>query len=148
MVATLTPDQWQTINRYKVARLATIDPNNLPHNLPICFACDADSIYSPLDEKPKRVLPGQLQRVRNVDAHPDVAFLVDTYADDWNKLSWIMVRGTADFLNPGDPEHNSAVRLLRAKYAQYREMAIDQQPILRIRPTNVSSWAWAAGGAA
>jgi hypothetical protein len=32
------------------------------------------------------------------------------------------------------------IDLLRAKYPQYRQMAIDQQPALRITPTSVVSW--------
>jgi hypothetical protein len=50
------------------------------------------------------------------------------------------VRGRAALLEPGTPEHAAAVALLRAKYPQYRAMAIEAQPIICIRPTRGSFW--------
>ena len=38
------------------------------------------------------------------------------------------------------PLAKTLMDLLRARYSQYRQMAIDQQPVLRITPTSVVSW--------
>jgi hypothetical protein len=37
-------------------------------------------------------------------------------------------------------KHRKAVNLLRRKYPQYRLMAIDQRPLIVIRPTRITSW--------
>ena len=40
----------------KVARLATVDADNRPNVVPICFACgEKGIIYSAIDSKPKSV---------------------------------------------------------------------------------------------
>jgi PPOX class probable F420-dependent enzyme len=108
--------------------------------VPICYASDGRAIYSALDQKPKRVAPVALKRVRNLLAHPDVALVVDDYAEDWSQLAYLLVRGHATLLEPGTPDHAAAVALLRAKYAQYRAMAIEAQPIICIRPTRGYLW--------
>ncbi|HLH73265.1 MAG TPA: pyridoxamine 5'-phosphate oxidase family protein, partial [Chloroflexota bacterium] len=79
----LSDEQWRKLASYRVARLATVNPRGRPQIVPICFAVDGVAIYSALDEKPKRVRPGELSRVRNLLSHPDVALLVDDYSEDW-----------------------------------------------------------------
>ena len=125
---------------HRVARLATTDATGRPSVVPICYADDGCAIYSALDQKPKRVAPAALQRVRNLRAHPEVALLVDDYAEDWSQLAYLLVRGHAALLEPSSPDHAAAVALLRAKYAQYRAMAIETQPIICIRPTRGYLW--------
>jgi PPOX class probable F420-dependent enzyme len=98
----------------RVARLATIDPQGRPHVVPICFALEGDTLYTAVDEKPKR--SRSLQRLRNIEAHPRVEVLIDHYDDDWTKLWWVRLRGVARIV---DDRH--AVELLAAKYAQYAE---------------------------
>ncbi len=126
---------------HRVARLATVDPDGTPSVVPICYALDAAAIYSPLDAKPKRVPPRALRRVRNLLARPAVALVVDDYAEDWSCLAHLIVRGQADLLEPGEPEHALAVAQLRARYPQYHRMAIEAQPVIRIVPTRWRFWA-------
>ena len=57
----------------RVARLATADAGGQPHVVPVCFAVDGRTIYTPLDEKLKRVAPRRLRRVRNIEANPRIA---------------------------------------------------------------------------
>ena len=123
-----------------MAHLATTDADGRTSVVPICYADDGRAIYSALDQKPKRVAPAALQRVRNLRAHPEVALLVDDYAEDWSQLAYLLVRGRAELLEPGTPDHAAAVALLRAKYVQYQVMAIEAQPIICIRPTRGYLW--------
>jgi PPOX class probable F420-dependent enzyme len=128
------------IQAHRVARLATTDAQGQPFAVPICYAFDGHFVYSALDEKPKTVEPTRLKRVRNIQANPRVALVIDDYAEDWRALAYIQLRGRADLLPVGSEAHAGAVRLLRAKYPQYEQMAIDQQPILRITPEAIVTW--------
>jgi PPOX class probable F420-dependent enzyme len=100
-----------------VARLATVDADGRPHLVPCCFALDGDVAYSVVDHKPKRSTA--LRRLDNIRAHPEVCLLVDHYEDDWSALWWVRLDGTARVVADG-PEHERAIVLLCAKYAQYR----------------------------
>jgi PPOX class probable F420-dependent enzyme len=125
---------------HRVARLATADAQGQPFVVPICYIFDGGVFYSALDEKPKNVAPTHLKRVRNILANPQVSLVVDDYEEDWSRLVYIQIRGQAALVNPDIEEHAAAIRLLRAKYPQYRQMAIDRQPVLRITPTSIVSW--------
>ena len=110
--------------------------------VPICYAFDGNYFFTPIDEKPKSVAAGDLKRVRNIKANSRVALVIDHYSEDWSELTYVLVSGEAEIIEPsmGDPEHARAVTLLREKYRQYREMAIDQRPIIRITPRRFKSW--------
>ena len=137
----LSAAAWDYLATHRVGHLATVTAAGHPSVVPICYVVDRQAIYSALDEKPKQVAPEALQRVRNLRAHPDVALIVDDYAEDWAQLAYLLVHGRADLLQPGAPDHSAAVALLRAKYPQYQTMTIEAQPIIRIRPTRSTFWA-------
>ena len=131
----------------RVARLATIDAEGRPHLLPVCFAFDGRVFYSAVDRKPKR--GRSLARLRNIAANPDVALLVDHYEDNWEKLQYVLVRGKARLLRPAERQARTrALRLLRAKYPQYRaydarlqgSLLPDDAPIIAITPRRVTFW--------
>jgi coenzyme F420-0:L-glutamate ligase/coenzyme F420-1:gamma-L-glutamate ligase len=137
----LTTPAWDYLATHRVGHLATVDAAGKPSVVPICYAVDGQAIYSALDEKPKRVAPEALRRVRNLLARPHVALVVDDYSEEWARLAYLLVRGRADLLAPGAPIHAAAVALLRAKYTQYQAMAIEERPIVRILPTRSTFWA-------
>ena len=136
----LSLDQWAYLRRHRVGRLATVDPNGVPSLVPLCFADDGIVIYSALDAKPKRVAPTDLKRVRNLLQNPQVAFLVDDYSEDWTQLAYLTIHGQAGLLAPGTAEHARAIALLRERYPQYEAMPIEEQPVIRIKPTSAKSW--------
>jgi coenzyme F420-0:L-glutamate ligase/coenzyme F420-1:gamma-L-glutamate ligase len=138
--ATLSPEQTAFLVRRRVARLATADAAGRPHAVPVCFAYAPGSIFVALDEKPKNVPVTRLKRVRNILENPDVALVADRYAEDWNLLAFVMVRGRAELLDPDTEEHAAAVRLLRGKYHQYEAMTIEENPVIAIRAEKVASW--------
>jgi coenzyme F420-0:L-glutamate ligase/coenzyme F420-1:gamma-L-glutamate ligase len=138
--APLDDRAWRYLADHRVAHLATRDAAGRPYVVPLCYASDGGAIYSALDQKPKRVDAVALKRVRNLLAQPEVALLVDDYSEDWSRLAYLLVRGRAELLHPGGPDHAAAVARLRAKYAQYRAMPIETQPIICIRPRRWSFW--------
>jgi PPOX class probable F420-dependent enzyme len=131
------------IRSHRVARLATTSFDRQPAVIPICYVFDGERIYTPIDEKPKSVDAGSLKRIRNIRANPNVALVVDDYSEDWSKLVYVLISGTAEIISPSDDasEHTRAVELLREKYLQYRAMAIDDRPIIRITPSRIKRWA-------
>jgi PPOX class probable F420-dependent enzyme len=127
----------------RVARLATADRAGRPYVVPVCFAVEGERAYIALDAKPKSVAPTRLKRVRNIQENPHVALLADHYSEDWSRLSYVLVSGTASLALPTEPEHMAAVALLRDKYPQYAHMPIEDQPVIAIalEPAHV----WQAG---
>jgi PPOX class probable F420-dependent enzyme len=124
----------------RVGRLATADADGRPHAVPVCFAFAGDALVTPIDEKPKSVSPTELRRSRDVAVNPRVALVVDHYVEDWSRLGWVQVRGTATHLDPGEPGHSTGVRSLREKYDQYTDHALEERPAIRIAPGSVRSW--------
>ena len=136
----LTPKQLAFLAARRTATLATADAAGAPHALPVCFLADADAVYIAIDEKPKFGDPRRLKRLRNIAANPQVALVADRYDDaDWSRLGWVMVRGRAEILGHG-AEYADAQARLKARYPQYREMALDGLPVIAIRIERVASW--------
>jgi PPOX class probable F420-dependent enzyme len=129
----------QFIERQRVARLATVDEKRQPHVVPIVYAFDGERLFTPLDAKPKRVGPHQLRRVRNIQANPHVAVVIDEYSDDWRNLAWVQIRGLATLV-PSGPEYQAGLALLEARYPQYAVMPLVGRPILVIQARYITSW--------
>jgi PPOX class probable F420-dependent enzyme len=115
-----------------VARLATVDSDGRPHVVPICFVIDGSTLYTAIDEKPKRTR--RLKRLENIAANPQVEVLVDHYEDDWSRLWWVRLRGRARIVE--DPR---AVDLLAAKYDQYRERP-PEGPVIAVEIEERHEW--------
>lgn len=124
----------------RVAYFATTDKLGQPHVIPICFVYDGKHFYSPIDEKPKRIAPTKLKRLRNIADNPNVALVIDRYDEDWRKLGYVLIFGKARLLRSGD-KHQRAVKLLRDKYRQYRLMAIQARPMIVVSPKRFVNWA-------
>lgn len=136
------PDEVQEFLREgRVARLATRGRNGTPSIVPICYAYDGNSLYTPLDEKPKTVPYEQLARVRNILADPRVCVLADHYEENWSRLAYVQVYGTALLTKEGK-EWRRALELLQEKYPQYTDMGIARKavPVIRIVPRRVRMW--------
>lgn len=135
---------WQAelTDTLRVARLATVTPEGAPHVVPVCYARDAGSFVTPVDEKPKT--SRRLARLRNIAHQAKVSLLFDRYSDDWTALAWVRVDGLATVLERGD-ERPAALDALRARYPQYRQMALEALPLIVIEPIAVAGWRWANG---
>ena len=127
------------VESMRVARLATADANGVPHVVPICYALIGDDLYVTIDEKPKHPDVRAMKRLRNIEANPAAAVVVDRYDEDWSRLAWVMLRGRADVLDHGD-EHDRAQAGLRERYPQYRTMRIESLPVIALRIARVTAW--------
>jgi coenzyme F420-0:L-glutamate ligase / coenzyme F420-1:gamma-L-glutamate ligase len=143
----LEPWERALLDEQPAAHLATVSAEGVVSNLPVVFALVGDLIAIPLDGKPKRVDPQQLRRVRDIAAHPQVALVVDRYAEDWGRLAWVQVRGQAALIADGE-RHAQAIAALRARYPQYQRVPLAGRPVLLITPEEIRSWRAAQGGGA
>ena len=134
------------LTTWPIARLATLNLDGSPHQIPIVFSWHDGCFWSPIDGKPKR--GGQPTRVDNAIANPVASLLIDKYDVDWTQLWWIRaeLEVTVIRLNEVNPEMlqqgRRAERKLVEKYPQYESTAVLREPatILSMRPTAMMSW--------
>lgn len=144
-------DQGQARRRLtaaRVARLATVTPDGLPHVVPVVFAVVQDVLYTAVDSKPKTTTA--LQRLANIAAGGRASLLADHYTEDWSTLWWVRVDGSAQVLTVGEkdlatptmrsPAGQVGVGLdaLTRKYPQY----LDQPPPGPVIALHITRWRW------
>jgi PPOX class probable F420-dependent enzyme len=123
----------------RVARLATVSADGTPHLVPIVFALLGETIYSVVDDKPKRTT--NLRRLENVRASGRASLLADHYEEDWTQLWWVRADGAARTLAPDEPEARRALEALRQRYPR-------QRPIGPVLAVDVERWTGWLGGSA
>jgi coenzyme F420-0:L-glutamate ligase/coenzyme F420-1:gamma-L-glutamate ligase len=137
----LTPEVVAFLERQRIAHLATASDRGEPHVVPVCFAVLRQSVYSAIDEKPKRGEPYALRRIRNVLSNPQATLVADVYDDrDWTRLGFVLLYGKARLIEPGADEHTRALTRLRQRYVQYASMALEQRPVLALDVERVTTW--------
>jgi PPOX class probable F420-dependent enzyme len=114
----IDPGLRRRVARARVGHLATSDGTR-PSVVPVCFVLLGDTLYQAIDAKPKSVNAGQLRRVKNIQANPKAALLIDHYVEDWRRLWWVLLRGRARLV-VDTRERQRAIAALRRKYPQYR----------------------------
>jgi PPOX class probable F420-dependent enzyme len=135
----LSADERQFLNGQRIAHLASLDEQAIPHVVPICFVVVGSNLYSSIDGKPKARSWVPLKRLRNIQSNPNVSVVVDRYEEDWRRLGWVLLWGRAEILAAGS-EHDRAQELLRGRYPQYRAMQISQYPVIAVRIARTASW--------
>jgi PPOX class probable F420-dependent enzyme len=118
----------------RVARLATAGADGRPHVVPICFVLDGDTLYTAVDQKPKRTRA--LRRLRNIEENPWVEVVIDHYEEDWTQLWWVRLRGRARVVDLDE----RVLGLLVEKYPQYRETP-PPGPLIEVAIEARSQWA-------
>jgi PPOX class probable F420-dependent enzyme len=143
--ALLDPAELAFLVAARRAILATIDPGGQPRLVPICFivAAVADEplrLLTPLDDKPKATDDKRaLARLRDIAARPAVSVLVERWDEDWTRLAWLRLHGTASLLDPAVVPGDAASRL-RGKYPQYAMHDLESSPMIAIRIEHARSW--------
>ncbi|WP_328387975.1 TIGR03668 family PPOX class F420-dependent oxidoreductase [Nocardia sp. NBC_00416] len=121
----------------RVARLATVTAEGLPHIVPIVFAVAGDIVYTAVDAKPKSTTA--LHRLANIEANPNIAVLADFYDEDWSRLWWVRADGPAR-IAAGD-EARQGLDRLTARYPVY----VAQPPPGPVIALDIRRWSgWAA----
>jgi PPOX class probable F420-dependent enzyme len=140
----LTPVERTFAERHRVARLATADGHGTPHVIPVVYATTDVAVYFIVDDKPKGTRTG-LKRLRNIERNPQVALLIDDYAEDWTALAYLLIHGRAAVVADRE-EYLHALGKLRDRYPQYRSMplAFESHPMVRIVHERSHFWQAAA----
>jgi len=125
------------VRNARSARLATADADGVPHVVPIVFAvADMHTLVAAIDHKPKTTY--NLKRLRNIVVRPEVSILVDHYEDDWSRLWWVRLDGTAR-VEADDQLRKQHLGPLIAKYRQYLERP-PRGPVIIVEIKTVRSW--------
>lgn len=137
----LTEERIQNLlDRWPVARLATLRPDGSPHQVPIVFARSGERLVSPVDGKPKT--GGELARVPQIERSPAVSLLLDEYAEDWSRLWWIQIDAVGRIVRGVGPAEEELVQALEAKYPQYGAVPVLREPatLLVFEVRQIRSW--------
>ena len=124
------------VSAARVARLATAGAGGVPHVVPVVFVVQGETLYWAVDGKPKR--SRRLKRIDNIEANPNVDVIVDHYEEDWTRVWWVRLSGTARILSEG-PERGAALGALTQKYPQYRTDP-PSGPVVAIDVVRWTSW--------
>ena len=135
-----TSEARRHLSESRTARLATVSDDGRPHLVPIVFALEGDTLYFAVDAKPKRTT--NLQRLKNIAANPAVSVLADHYEEDWKKLWWVRLDGTARIVTD-EAEARRATDLLVQRYEQYAN-ARPGGPVVAIHIDRLTGWSGAA----
>jgi PPOX class probable F420-dependent enzyme len=122
------------LERERVARVATISPNGVPHVVPVCHVLEDSKIYFAADKDSKKV--------KNLRVHPEAALEVDLYSEDWPRLAGAVITGPATFIERG-PRFRKLRSLLYKKYPQYvDESALEEGEVVMVEviPRRLVSW--------
>jgi PPOX class probable F420-dependent enzyme len=125
------------LEQARVAHLGLLDDEGRPRVLPVTFAVYGRSLWTAVDQKPKREPEREPARIRFLRRSPGAALTVDRYDDDWRRLAWVQVLGDVTVLPIDDAP--DALAALTAKYAQY-ESEPPPGPLLRMDPRRVLCW--------
>ncbi len=131
-----TAEARERVAHARVARLATVRPDGSPHVVAVTFALDGDTVVTAVDDKPKRTWA--LQRLRNIDENPAAGLLVDHYEEDWSRLWWVRLDGTAVVVRD-EPRRTALLPPLVAKYVHYRESP-PAGPVIVLTVRSVTTW--------
>jgi PPOX class probable F420-dependent enzyme len=126
------------LSEARVAHLATAGDDGRPHIVPIVFVLHGNALYFAVDAKPKQTR--NLQRLKNIAANPAVSVLVDHYEDDWTRLWWVRIDGTARVVTD-DAHARHVTDLLVQKYNQYRN-ARPEGPVVAVQIDRITGWSF------
>jgi PPOX class probable F420-dependent enzyme len=138
-VPTLDPDDAAArFAAARVARLATVSGEGVPHLVPVVFAVVGSRVLIAVDGKPKRTR--SLRRLANIADDPAVCLLADEYAEDWSELWWVRADGRA-VVRDDDGALAEARSALGARYPQH----VADPPAGPVIEVTVARWSgWTA----
>ena len=122
----------------RVARLATVSGDGVPHLVPVVFAVAGSRVLIAVDGKPKR--SRSLRRLANIAEDPAVCLLADEYAEDWSALWWARADGQA-VVRDDEAALTEARAALGARYPQH----VADPPAGPVIEVSVERWSgWTA----
>jgi nitroimidazol reductase NimA-like FMN-containing flavoprotein (pyridoxamine 5'-phosphate oxidase superfamily) len=117
----------------RVARVATVGSDGVPHNVPVCPLFEKNKIYFGTERTARKV--------RNIQGNPSVTVVFDEYTEAWNYLRGVMFQGKARLVNT--KEFRELRKKIYTKYSQYESAAAlgeRDSAIVEITPDRKFSW--------
>jgi len=121
------------IQSMRVVRVATVDPDGVPHNVPVCPVVNNDKIFFGTERTAKKI--------HNIKTNPRVTVLFDEYTEAWEYLRGVMIQGDARIVNAA--EFRRLRKQIYAKYPQYESNAAlgeRDSVIVEVKPGKKFSW--------
>lgn len=122
------------ISLQRVLRVATVDKNGIPHNVPVCHVMEGNHIYFATGKKSKKI--------KNLMENGKVSLVCDEYTEIWSYLRGILIQGEAKVISKR-AEFRKLRKLLYQKYPQYeREAPIEEgnTEIIEVNAQHIVSW--------
>ena len=122
------------ISLQRLIRIATVDKNGMPHNVPVCHVMEGNHIYFATGKESKKI--------KNLEENGKVALVCDEYSEIWSYLKGVFVQGKTRVISKG-PEFRKLKKMLYQKYTLYEaEAPIEEENtvIVEIIPQNIVSW--------
>jgi nitroimidazol reductase NimA-like FMN-containing flavoprotein (pyridoxamine 5'-phosphate oxidase superfamily) len=129
----LTTKEKDFVQWLRVARVATVGSDDVPHNVPVCPLFENNKIYFGTERSARKM--------RNIEDNPSVTIVFDEYSEAWDSLRGIMLQGKARIVNT--KEFREFRKKIYAKYSQYERNAPlgdRDSVIVEVTPERKFSW--------
>ena len=105
----LTAEEKNFVECLRVARVATVAADGVPHNVPVCPLFERNKIYFATERKARKL--------RNIEANLNVTVVFDEYTEAWDYIRGVMFQGKARIV--GARDFRQLRKKIYAKYSQY-----------------------------
>jgi len=129
----LSAKEKQFVECLRVARVATVGSDSVPHNVPVCPIFDKNKVYFGTERNARKV--------RNIQNNPNVTMAFDEYSEAWDYLRGVMLQGQARIV--GKNEFRTIRKKIYEKYSQYEQSAPlgeRDSVIVEVTPEHKFSW--------
>jgi nitroimidazol reductase NimA-like FMN-containing flavoprotein (pyridoxamine 5'-phosphate oxidase superfamily) len=125
----LTSKERRFLAQARVCRVGSADGRGAVHVAPLCHAFEPST-------RTAYVATGG-KTARNLHRRPRASLECDDYFEDWDRIRGVVAYARAIFVTRG-PALERARRLLRRKFAQYRDYEIDE--VIALHVERATSW--------
>jgi nitroimidazol reductase NimA-like FMN-containing flavoprotein (pyridoxamine 5'-phosphate oxidase superfamily) len=129
----LTAKEKDFVQCLRVARVATVASDSVPHNVPVCPLFENNKIYFGTERGARKM--------RNIEVNPNVTVVFDDYTEAWEYIRGVMFQGKARIVNA--KEFRQFRKKIYAKYSQYERrspLGDRDSVIVEVTPTRKFSW--------
>ena len=129
----LTAKEKDFVQCLRVARVATVASDSVPHNVPVCPLLENNKIYFGTERGARKM--------RNIEGNPNVTVVFDDYTEAWDYIRGVMFQGKARVVNA--KEFRQFRKKIYAKYSQYERrspLGDRDSAIVEVTPTRKFSW--------
>ena len=129
----LTTKERDFVQSLRVARVATVGADGVPHNVPVCPLFANNKIYFGTERGARKA--------RNIAGNPSVTVVFDDYTEAWDFLRGVMFQGKARIVNAR--EFRQLRKKIYEKYSQYEQSAPlgeRDSAIVEVTPERKFSW--------